>query len=159
MNLVKWAIKWGVSIDALDDLNDQLGLSDNVVLDNEAGKSEGAIQALVRLEASKKGLRLFRNNVGVAMNKDGIRCLRYGLANDSELLNDVLKSSDLIGIRRVLITESMVGNTFGQFVAREIKESGWCYSGSKRELAQLAFIKLITSYGGDACFASGTGSL
>ena len=109
--------------------------------------SESATQAAVRIEASHKGARLWRNNVGAGKLDDG-SFVRWGLANDSAALNHVLKSSDLIGITRE-----------GQFLAREVKHAGWKYTGTDRERAQLQFIQLINSLGGDAAFATGTGSI
>lgn len=121
-------------------------------------KSEAAIQQLIRIEASQKGLRIWRNNVGACTDQNG-NFIRYGLANDSATMNKAFKSSDLIGIRPVLITPDMVGKTIGQFVAREIKKENWTYKGTQREQAQLAFINLIKEMGGDACFANGEGTL
>lgn len=120
--------------------------------------TEADIQARIRLEASRKGIKLWRNNVGVLMDRNG-RPVRYGLANDSAQLNAVIKSSDLIGIKPVVITAEMVGKTMGQFVAREIKASNWIYKDTDREKAQQAFIDLINSLGGDAAFCNGEGSL
>jgi hypothetical protein len=85
--------------------------------------------------------------------------LRYGLANESSSLNKQIKSADLIGIRPIKITQSMIGFTFGQFISREIKASTWKFAGSDRERAQLRWAELILSYGGDACFANGEGTL
>lgn len=123
-----------------------------------AGKSEAWAQSVVRLEASEKGIKIFRNNVGVLQDKTG-RPVRYGLANDSAQMNDVIKSGDLIGIRPLLIQPHHVGHVFGQFVSREIKPPGWQYTGQGREAAQLAWANLINSCGGDAAFATGTGTL
>ncbi len=120
--------------------------------------SEAALQNLVKLEASNKGCRLWRNNVGAAYMKDG-SFIRYGLANDSATLNREIKSADLIGIRPVLITPDMVGTILGQFLSREIKASGWKYTGTDREKAQLAWAELILSLGGDAAFAVGEGTI
>lgn len=119
---------------------------------------EANIQALIRLEASRFGIKLWRNNVGALQDMQG-RYVRYGLANDSAQLNAILKSSDLIGIKPVLITQDMVGITIGQFVAREIKSPTWKYKGTEREKAQQAFIDLINQLGGDAMFCTGEGSL
>jgi hypothetical protein len=121
-------------------------------------ESEAAVQVRVRLEASKLGIHLWRNNVGVTFGEDGVP-VRYGLANDSKALNQQIKSSDLIGIRPVMITQEHVGTVMGQFVAREVKREGWKYTGSAREVAQQRFIDLIKSLGGDACFASRAGTL
>lgn len=124
----------------------------------EAGKSEAWAQSVVRLEASEKGIALFRNNVGVLEDKTG-RPVRYGLGNDSPKMNEVIKSGDLIGIRSILIQPHHVGHVFGQFVSREIKAPGWQYTGQGREGAQMAWANLINSRGGDAAFATGAGSL
>lgn len=123
-----------------------------------AGKSEAWAQSVVRLEASEKGLKLFRNNSGALKDKGG-RLVRFGLGNDSAEINDVIKSGDLIGIRPLLIQPHHVGHTFGQFVSREIKPPGWQYTGQGREAAQLAWANLINSCGGDAAFATGAGTL
>ena len=157
MNLNEWAIKWGVPFEAVEDLRRQMTAT-STEPPPKFGGSEAAIQNTVRLEASLKGLRLWRNNVGACMDDNG-NFIRYGLANDSKQMNDVIKSSDLIGIRPVVITQSHVGQTIGQFVAREIKPSTWRYSGTKREEAQLAFLELVAGLGGDAQFANGEGTL
>lgn len=121
-------------------------------------QSEAAIQNLIRLEATQKGCRLWRNNVGAAYMHDG-NFLRYGLANDSAKINAVLKSADLIGIRPVTITQEMVGSVIGQFLSREIKASNWRYRGTDAEKAQLAWAELIVSMGGDAAFATKEGTI
>ena len=152
--LYEWAKRWGVPPMAVSEL--PAVLAPDVELSE--GRSEGAVQTRIRLEASRKGMRLFRNNVGATYAEDG-SFIRYGLANDSEKLNKVLKSSDLIGIRPVAVTEAHVGRTIGQFVAREVKAEGWKYSGTAREEAQLAFLAMIASMGGDARFADREGTL
>ena len=103
--------------------------------------------ARVRLRAMAYGVRLFRNNSGVATNPNG-RPVRFGLGNDSAKLNAVLKSSDLIGL-----TQS------GRFVAIECKRSGWRYRGTDAERAQLAFIDLVLACGGIAGFCTCEGDL
>lgn len=120
--------------------------------------SEAGIQSAVRLEASNAGYRLWRNNVGATYTPKG-DFIRYGLANDSAMLNAQIKSADLIGIKPVLITQEMVGMIIGQFLSREIKSADWKYSGTPREQAQLAWAELILALGGDACFATGVGTL
>jgi hypothetical protein len=119
--------------------------------------SEARAQSEVRLEAVEHGVTLFRNNVGVLRDERG-RPVRYGLANDSAQLNAVLKSSDLIGFRRVVITPEMVGRTVAVFTARECKASDWTYKGTEREVAQQRFLDIVNQAGGDAAFATGRGS-
>lgn len=157
MTLTQWAIKWGVPYAAVDDLRREFGLISTDPA-TSSGASEGAIQNLIRLEASKKGLRLWRNNLGATMDDRG-NFVRYGLCNDSKQMNKQLKSSDLIGLRPVLITPQHVGHIIGQFTAREVKRGNWQFSGSEEENAQLNFIKLVTSLGGDARFANTEGTL
>lgn len=123
-----------------------------------AGKSEAWAQSVVRLEASEKGIACFRNNVGALKDERG-RLVRYGLANDSAQMNEVIKSHDLIMCRPLTIQPWHVGHVLGQFVAREIKAPGWQYTGQGREPAQLAFANLINAKGGDAAFATGPGTL
>lgn len=158
MDLVTWAIKWGISAEAIDDLMMMQGISTPIGSPNENMQSESAVLSLVRKEASDKGARLWRNNVGAVYTKEG-HFLRYGLANDSSRINSVLKSADLIGIRPIKITEKHVGYTIGQFMSREIKEPNWRYKGTEREKAQLNWAELIISLGGNACFTIGKGTI
>lgn len=118
--------------------------------------SEAAVLTNVRRNASVRGLRLWRNNVGVAKDDTG-RVVRFGLANDSTRVNRVTKSSDLIGITPVVVTQDMVGQTVGIFTARECKREGWVYRGTPTEKAQLGFIELVRRMGGDAEFTTGGG--
>jgi hypothetical protein len=143
-----------VSAGALDDLR-ALMLADAPTEPSATpGASEAAIQSQLRVDWSKQGDRLWRNNVGVLPDARGVP-IRFGLANDSGAINSVLKSSDLIGIRRRLITPDMIGQVFGQFAAREAKKAGWRFAGTARELAQLKFIELVNALGGDARFTTG----
>lgn len=158
MNLNQWAIRWGVPHLALEDLRRQMAMDDPPPPPSAAGKSEAWAQSLVRIEASQRGARLWRNNVGALLDARGVP-VRYGLANDSKALNDKIKSADLVGIRPVLIRADHVGTTIGQFLCREIKAPGWHYSGTAHEVAQLAWANLITGLGGDAGFATGVGTL
>lgn len=151
-----WAARWGVSHAALADLRATLGAGDAPPL--ISGTSEAGVQSQVRLEAARKGIALWRNNVG-AMQDDTGRVVRFGLANESKRVNEAIKSGDLVGVRPIIITRAHVGRVLGQFVSREIKEGGWRYAGTPRERAQLAWNQLIASYGGDAEFATGEGSL
>lgn len=159
MNLHEWAAKWRVPIEAIADLQRAFGqqASDTVTI-MQGATSEGQVMTAVRLEAPRKGIVLWRNNVGALEDKDG-RFVRYGLANDSKAVNDRVKSADLIGIRPVIIGPHHVGRTIGQFVSREIKEAGWHYTATKREEAQQRWLEIVVGYGGDAAFATGEGSL
>ena len=115
-------------------------------------RSEASIQQAIRLAAAGRGLLLWRNNVGMAFDRNG-NAIRYGLANDSQKMNNHIKSSDLIGIRPVVITPEMVGNVIGQFVAIEVKTEDWVFKGTPRELAQQKFLDLVASKGAFSSFA------
>lgn len=116
--------------------------------------SEADVQNWVRIRASEEGWRLWRNNVGVLKREDGTP-VRYGLANDSTAVNRELKSADLIGIRRVLITQDMVGTYIGQFVSIECKPSDWKANSDKRLAAQIKWQELINMMGGHAVITKG----
>ena len=156
MNLYFWAKRWGVPDEAINELRSHLGVhsrSSILVTDPGGSRSEEYVQKMHRLSHSKVGNILWRNNVGVLEDKSG-RPVRYGLANDTSEMNRTIKSSDLIGIRRLMITPDMVGQVMGQFMARETKPEGWVYRGTPREKAQLAFLTLVATAGGDAKFTT-----
>lgn len=157
--LYQWAAQWRISMEAIQDLQRRMGMFDTAPTSTPGtGKSETWVQSAVRLEASRLGMRLFRNNVGAFQNPAG-QWVRFGLANDSAALSKRLKSGDLVGVRPVVVTSAHVGQTLGVFMSREIKAAGWHYTGTPHEVAQLNWINLINSLGGDAAFASGEGSL
>ncbi len=121
--------------------------------------SEARVQSEIRLEAVERGCRLFRNNRG-AGKIDGGQFTRFGLGNESDHLNKVLKSSDLIGWRKVMITPAMVGTVIAQFLSREIKHPKWRLTpGDADAQAQAAWLALVAADGGDAAFATGVGTL
>lgn len=157
MILDAWAKIWDIPPKALADLKRRI-LAGCPPQSYGPGIGESEIQNLVRMEASKAGCRLWRNNVGAVQSEDG-RFVRYGLLNESKRMNSRIKSSDLIGIRQVIITPDHVGLVMGQFMAREVKRPGWKFRGSNREMAQLRFIELVTTLGGDAQFAAGEGTI
>lgn len=154
-SLEQWAIDWGVPPAALIDLAYSCS---HYAERPTKPKSEAAVHYEVRLECARAGIHAWRNNVGAGFMQDG-SFIRWGIANESPTLNAMLKSSDVIGFRPTLITQDMVGSTFAKFFAREIKHSEWAYSDTEHERAQLRFITLVQRNGGDAKFATGTGSL
>lgn len=157
----RWAIKWGISYNALSELQGIFGLipvSPFSRIEDDP-HSESYVQSLVRLEAGRKGLKLWRNNVGVLTNAETGQPVRYGLANDSPALNRTLKSGDLIGWRPLVITPALVGAKVAQFVSRECKRPSWSYSATDREKAQLRWAEVVNADGGDAAFTTGEGTL
>lgn len=146
MMLYEWAKKWNIPIEAIQEYRALVGIDVPVATDPSA-KTEAGATKLIRLEAAHKGVHLWRNNVGATMDENG-NFIRYGLANDTAAMNRKIKSSDLIGIR-----------PDGRFICREVKKPGWRYTGTAREKAQLKFIELINSMGGDAAFATGEGTI
>jgi hypothetical protein len=160
-DLITWAIRHHVSFEAIAELRKMWGdaAGPSYIDDTLRGHvSEATIQSQCILDAPRRGMHLFRNNVGALLDKDG-RMVRFGLANDSKRRNEVLKSGDLIGIDPVLITSAHVGRTIGQFVSAECKRPGWTYSGQGREPAQLAWIQLVIASGGRAKFVTDAGEL
>lgn len=152
-----WARTWGVPDAALDAL--RVALCAMTMPDViHANGPEAEVQKAVRLEAAEKGHILWRNNVGLSFDESG-NPIRFGLANDSAKMNKHVKSADLVGIRRVLVTPDMVGKYVGIFLAREVKRSGWKFTGSEREKAQANFLTLVYNMGGDAGFAAGVGTI
>lgn len=152
--LMQWAARWGVPLEAIRDLESQMGLYSTEPGRVVQGTSEAAVQAHARLEAAKMGARLWRNQVGAFEDASG-RWVRFGLANDSKAMNEVVKSSDLVGPWPVLIQPHHVGQVIGQFAAVEVKEVGWQYTATPHERAQLAFGELVIKCGGRFQFYAG----
>ncbi len=145
----KWAMDWGINNFALTDLRNRLA----IVTPGGAKTPEAVVQQGIRLEAGHKGIRLWRNNNGACEDKAG-RLIRYGLGNDSSKVNANIKSSDLIGITPLTVVPEHVGKTLGIFTSIEVKKGGWKYTGTKREVAQAAWLQLVTIFGGIAKFAN-----
>lgn len=156
IELRQWAVRHHVSLEALAELSGMLGAIGAPA--GEAGASEARVQSQVRLAAPSAGMRLWRNNVGALTDERGIP-VRYGLANDTKKLNEQLKSSDLIGWRRLPITPAMVGGIVAQFVSFETKHGGWSYKGDQHEVAQQRWLTLVQADGGYARFVSDAGQL
>ncbi len=98
---------------------------------------EAVLQADIRLMLGREArhVRLFRNNVGVAIHKDGTRVV-YGLAPGS---------SDLVGWTTVVVTPEMVGRELAVFTAAEVKTG----IGQPTAL-QVTFIDAVRKAGGIA---------
>lgn len=152
--LHQWAHQWGVSPEAVADLQQRMGTAPAAPGDH-GGDNEAAVSVRVRLDAARQGVHLWRNNVGAMQDQTG-RWVRFGLCNDSKQMNEAFKSGDLIGCRPVTVEPHMVGWRIGQFVSREVKAAGWRFHGTERELAQLKWIELVMSLGGDAQFTNRT---
>ena len=152
LELRAWAMRHHVGADAIDELSGLLGAI--AAPATTPGGGEANVQSRVRLAAPAAGMRLFRNNVGAIKDERGVP-VRYGLANDSLALNKRLKSSDLIGWRRLPITGAMVGSVVAQFTALECKREGWKFSpGDEREEAQRRWLELVLADGGYAKFVT-----
>lgn len=148
-----WAARHGVSEAAMNELAMLIGIDlapTRVASDSDG--SESRQQSLIRLELAKRGITLFRNNVGALPNPHTGQLVRYGLANDSKAINNVVKSGDLIGWVERLITPDMVGQQIAQFASVECKHEAWKWSGDKHELAQLKWIETVNRAGGYARF-------
>lgn len=75
--------------------------------------SEQTIQQQIRLACSKGNTRLFRNNTGTLVDRNG-RPVQFGLCKGS---------ADLIGWRTVTITPEMVGQQVAVFTSIEVKSA------------------------------------
>lgn len=115
--------------------------------------SEAQVQQDLRLLAAQHGGSLWRNNMGACRDDTG-RMIRYGLGNDSKKLNEVWKSSDLIGITPVTVMPHHIGQRLGIFTAVEVKHPTWRGPSNARELAQRNFILDVTRMGGIGIFAT-----
>ena len=116
--------------------------------------SESTVQAHIRIAAAKAGWKLYRNNVGVLTDSRNIP-VRFGLANDSKQLNEMIKSGDLIGWRPLVITPDMVGKSVAQFVSIECKRDGWNPGANTRDVAQKRWADMVNKAGGYAIISRG----
>ena len=73
--------------------------------------SEQQIQQEIRIACSNGDTRLFRNNTGTLKDANG-RPVQFGLCKGS---------ADLIGWKRVRVTEEMVGTQVAVFASIEVK--------------------------------------
>lgn len=111
---------------------------------------EAPILQQTRLEASRIGCRLFRNNRGLFFTMDG-RKTRAGLEADG--------ASDLVGFAPVVITPDMVGKTVAVMLCVETKKSSWKKPTTEHEREQENFINFINKSGGIAFFLNNPDNL
>lgn len=146
--LEQWQQRWQISPQAMQEL---LALPiPTADLNDPAMTSEAGVQSQLRVTAPHLNGHLWRNNAGVMDNPETGRPVRFGLGNDSPKINEVFKSSDLIGITPV----TWHGRIFGVFTAVEVKKPGWSKPSNKRERAQKNFLDTVTQMGGIATFAT-----
>lgn len=153
IHINQWAAQHGVSNDALQSLCHLIGISDTGITVS-TGISEASTLQQVRIKESKKGNRLWRNNNGACEDVNG-RVIRYGLGNDSSIINKIFKSSDLIGITPYRVQQHDINKKLGIFTSIEMKRQGWKYTGTNREVAQLNWLKLVITLGGIGRFSTG----
>lgn len=137
------------------------------------------MQREIRLEAARADMYLFRNNrgAGSVVNVKHLcpQCkplaqthIRWGLANDSKVLGDSVKSADLIGWRRIVVTPEMVtaaqahglpGLIVAQFLSVEVKRESYKFAGTLEEFAQVKWSALVNAQGGHAVITNKAGVL
>lgn len=144
--LAEWAVRHNLTPSALHELRALL-VCDIPPPPGQAGASEAAIQSRQRLAAARSGIVLWRNNVGCLSDERGVP-LRYGLANESAPMNQMLKSADLIGWRKLIVAPEHVGRPIAQFVSLESKRGDWRFTGKGREAAQARWCEIVTEAGG-----------
>lgn len=145
----QWAIRHGVSQMALYEL---YALYQPTGDAHEDGVSESATSKECELIAARAGQRIWRNNSGALKNEQGMM-VRYGLGNTSAKINAVMKSSDYIGIKTIVITPADVGRKIGMFIAAEMKRPNWHMTPSdKRAQAQATFGAVVEHAGGEFRF-------
>ena len=95
--------------------------------------SEASTQQEIRLKLSRGPVRLFRNNTGTLLDRNG-RPVQFGLCRGS---------SDLIGLRSVTVTPEMVGQRLAVFSAIEVKAPR-----GRLTAEQEAFLAMVLEMGG-----------
>jgi hypothetical protein len=88
-----WAKRWNIPPAAIVELKRSFGVVSEPVPAAPAS-SETAVLVSVKLEASRVGARLWRNNKGATYTADG-SFIRYGLANESKAVSDCIKIGGL----------------------------------------------------------------
>ena len=100
--------------------------------------TEQQIQQQIRLQLSRGEVRLWRNNTGTLLDRQG-RPVQFGLCRGS---------ADLIGLRSVTIGPEHVGQRLAVFAAIEVKSST-----GRPTPEQTAFLALVREMGGLAGIA------
>jgi hypothetical protein len=95
--------------------------------------TEQQTQQAIRLQLSRGPVRLWRNNTGTLLDRQG-RPVQFGLCKGS---------SDLIGLRTVTVTPEMVGQKLAVFAAVEVKAPN-----GRVTPEQTAFIETVRGMGG-----------
>ena len=95
--------------------------------------SEQQTQQEIRLKLSRGDIRLWRNNSGVLLDRNG-RPVQFGLCKGS---------SDLIGLRSVTIGPEHVGQRLAVFAAVEVKAPR-----GRLTAEQEAFLAMVREMGG-----------
>jgi hypothetical protein len=120
---------------------------------------EASIQNLIRIAAAKHGCTLFRNTIGAGIiirhknNSIRLKIIRAVIALVEKMGGSAYytsfglcpDSADLIGIKRTVITQEMVGCIIGVFTAPEVKIPGK-YATPEQE----NFLEFVRKNGGIA---------
>lgn len=157
--------RWRIPPQALLELSDAL-MRNGAPLQSPprvVPRSEHDVQDMVRVDARRVGMRLFRNNVGAGKVGVSQSYIRWGLGNESERLLKSWTSSDLIGWTAKQVDFTMIGQTVAIFTAIECKKPGWQFGKDSKEdkaraAAQQKFHTFVEAAGGIAGFNS-TGRL
>ena len=104
--------------------------------------TEQQIQQAIRLELGCGDARLWRNNTGTLLDRQG-RPVQFGLCKGS---------SDLIGLRSITIGPEHLGQQLAVFAAIEVKSAT-----GRATPEQVAFIDTVAGMGGLAGVARSVG--
>lgn len=117
--------------------------------------SERRIQSEIMLALADHGMTAWRNNVGTGWAGSRATQIKTAGAVKVEPGDVVVRnarplhaglckgSSDLVGLRSVIVTPEMVGETLAQFVALEVKRPG-----AKPTQEQRRFLEFVGNAGG-----------
>lgn len=128
--------------------------------------NEAPVQANTRMEASRIGARLFRNNRGMFYAVDPVKKLVAavikGAISVARELSGKMRicragleadgASDLVGDYPVTITQEMVGMQLAVAFYVEVKEPDWKKPSGEHELTQANFINQANARGAIAFF-------